>query len=578
MHMPTTLPRERHSLPRFRPGGSALALAIAIACMGPSAHAQTSSGALPSGAEPGREPLRPLLPTPGLGGAPIAVPQAAATQAPPGAQAMQFKLTQLQIDGASHYSAQSLEPLYAGLIGQTISVAQAFGVAQAIELRYRSAGFVTTRVIVPQQTIESGVFRIQVVEGFLADIAFEGDIGPARVAVERLIAPLRGVKPVNLADIERRLLLANDLAGLTVRAVLEASPTTLGGSVLRVSSQRRAREAALTLDTRSSPYLGWAQVGAAASFDALGERADRLSLNLRSSLPTDRSAMAMAGYEAWLAGDGLNLNVSASVSQSQPKLKVALDVRSQVQSGQATLSWPLVRSRQMNVRAVGQLELRDVNTDMAGVPFTRDRLRVARVGLSADRADSEWDGLSAVRITLHQGLDVLGAKAPGDPLASRARGRSEFTKLSVDLTRVQPLGARSSLVLAATGQWSADPLLASEEMALGGAAFGRGFDDGEIAADQGVAASLELRHNPGWAWAPADTQVYGFVDAGRLRAHPEGAPLLQGRSLVSAGMGVRSSVAGRGFAALELAKPINAVPHTQSNKQPRLFFKWVQPF
>ena len=72
--------------------------------------------------------------------------------------------------------------------------------------------------------------------------------------------------------------------------------------------------------------------------------------------------------------------------------------------------------------------------------------------------------------------------------------------------------------------------------------------------------------------------MYGFVDAGRLRAHPEGAPLLQGRSLVSAGMGVRSSVAGRGFAALELAKPINAVPHTQSNKQPRLFFKWVQPF
>lgn len=554
-----------------------LALVIPL-LLAPAAQAQTAPPQLPSGAEPGREVLRPVLPTPGLGAAPIAVPQAPAAAAPPNAQALRFTLTRLQIDGASRFSDDSLKPLYAGLIGQDITVAQAFGVAQALELRYRNDGYVTTRVIVPQQTIEDGVFRIQVVEGFVSDIVFEADIGPARAAVERLIAPLRGVRPIGIAEIERRLLLANDLAGLTVRGTLEPSPTALGGSVLRVAAEHQGREASVGIDTRTSPYLGWANVAGALAFNAFGERADRVSLNVRSSLQTGLSEMAAVAYDALLSSEGLSLNTSASLSTSKPQRELkALDVRSNVRSGQATLSWPLVRSRTVNVRAVGQLELRDVDTDIAGAAFTRDRLRVLRLGVSVDRADA-WSGLSAARLTLHQGLDALGARRKGDPLASRVNGRSNFTKFTLDLTRLQQLGPRSSLMLALTGQQSTGALLASEEMGLGGASFGRGYDEGEIAADNGVAASLELRHNPGWAWAPGETQVYAFADGGRLRAHRDGAPLLHARSLSSVGGGLRANLSRNAFATLELAKPTGTAPRTQGDKQPRLFFKWVQQF
>lgn len=551
---------------------------LTLLSLAAAAQGQTAVPQLPSAAEPGREAPRPLLPTPGLGAAPVAVPAAPSTSAPAGADALRFVLARVQVDGATHFGADALKPLYADLLGREITVAQAFGVAQALELRYRNAGFVTTRVLVPQQTIEDGSFRIQVVEGFLSDIVFDADIGPARAAVERLVAPLKGVKPVNLADIERRLLLANDLGGLSVRATLEPAPGALGGSLLRVAAQRRASEGSVSADTRTSPYLGWASVGASLSFNALGERADRIGLNLRSSLATGRSAMAAVAYDALLSGDGLGLNLSASLATSNPQRELqGLDVKSRVQSGLATLSWPLVRSRTMNLRAFGQLELRDVDTDIAGLPFTRDRLRVLRAGLSADRAD-EGGGLSAGRLVLHQGLDALGARDRGDPLASRANGRSNFTKLTLDLTRLQPLGERSSLALTLTGQWSPGALLASEEFGLGGASFGRAYDDGEIAADNGIAASLELRHNPGWTWAPADTQVYAFADGGRLRADPQGAPLLQARTLSSVGGGVRANVSATAFAALELAKPTSGVPRTQGDKHPRLFLKWVQQF
>ncbi|MES2717333.1 MAG: ShlB/FhaC/HecB family hemolysin secretion/activation protein [Pseudomonadota bacterium] len=534
--------------------------------------------ALPTLAEPGRAPLRPVLPTPGLGSAPISVPQAAAAQAPAGAEALRFTLRRLQIDGASRYDDASLQPLYAGLLAQEISVAQVFGVAQALELRYRNAGFVTTRVVVPQQTVEDGVFRIRVVEGRLSDIVFDADIGPARAAVERLLEPLRGQVPVSIHEIDRRLLLANDLGGLTVRATLEPAPNTLGGSVLQVRVLRQPREATLSLDSRSSPYLGWASLGGTVSFNALGARADRISLAARSSLETGRSANASAAWDALLSDDGLSLNAALSLAASRPRRELqALDVQSQVRSAQLGLTWPLIRSRQQNLRAVGQLELRDVDTDIAGQAFTRDRLRVLRLGLSYERAD-ELDGISAARLVLHQGLRMAGARRSGDALASRRNGRPDFTKLTLDLTRVQQLGARSSLMLAATGQWSSGALLASEEMALGGASFGRGYDDGEIAADQGVAVSAEIRHHPQWAGLPLAPQLYAFVDAGQLRATAQGAPLANGRSLASAGAGVRADLMPGAIATLELAKPLNATPRTQDNRHPRLFLRWVQQF
>src|SRR5437868_6512888 len=193
------------------------ALAALLACSLASAVAQTAPAQLPPGAEPGREPLRPVMPQPSLGTPRIEVPRSSAAEPPPGAKEAKFALRELLIDGATAFPADALRPLYAGLLGREVTVAEVFEVANAIELRYRNAGYVTSRVIVPQQTVADGRFRIIVVEGFVADLIYQGDIGPARAAVERLMGSLRGLRPVTLAAIERRLLLANDLPGIAVR-------------------------------------------------------------------------------------------------------------------------------------------------------------------------------------------------------------------------------------------------------------------------------------------------------------------------------------------------------------------------
>jgi len=508
------------------------------------------------------------MPQPSLEAPHVKLPQSSAVEVPPGAKDLRFVLKDFSIEGATAFPTEKTQPIYAGLIGREVSVAEAFEAANALELLYRNAGYVTSRVIVPQQTVEGGRFRVVVVEGFVADIVYQDDIGPARAAVESLMNGLRNVRPVSIADIERRLLLANDLHGLSVSGTLEPSPDKLGGSVIVVRSERKAVDAAVLLDSRISPYFGDAKVTGNFAWNAIGARADHFWLTASSSLAVGGSADVSAGYDAQIADNGTSVSLAGSYSHSEPGRELeALAVQSQVSSLLATVSMPLIRSRTENLRVVAQFEARDVDTDMADTAFTRDRLRIVRAGLSCDLSDS-WNGVTAVRAMVHQGIAGLGASANGSELASRPDGRSDFTKFTFDLTRVQQLTERASLLGSFTSQYSGNPLLASEEISLGGASFGRAFDDGEIPADNGVAASLELRYVP--AGLPGNVQIYGFVDGGRVWT-ADGDDVKPNTWLASFGGGVRANLSRALFATLEVAKPIDPVASTQGDKDARVF-------
>lgn len=550
-------------------------LAAALLGVGLPLAAQTLPSQLPSGAEPGREAPRPVLPLSSQSLPKIEVPRSAAAVVPPGAREARFKLEELLLEGASAYPAERIRSLYAGLLGREVSVAEVFEVANAIELLYRNDGFVTSRVIVPQQTVENGRFRILVVEGHVSQVLFRGQAGPAQAAIEKLLGGLTQLRPVSVAEIERRLLLANDLPGYNVRGTLEPSPTEPGGSVLVVSSEHRTMDASATLDNRASPYLGSSQLTAQAAWFGLGSRADRVSVNVRSSLPLGRITSVGAVYDALMTSQGGTLGAALSHTRSKPgrELKV-LEVDSQVNSLIGTWAQPLIRSREENLRAVGQLEFRDVSTDMVGAAFTRDRLRIVRVGLSYDRSD-RFDGITTVRGTWHQGLPGLGASDNRSALASRPNGRSNFAKLTLDVSRVQQLGVRTHLMASMTSQFSPKPLLASEELSLGGASYGRAFDDGEIAGDNGYAVMVELRHHP--EFLPRQAQLYAYIDAGRVWA-AEGGATPQRNKLTSWGGGVRANLHRSVFATLELAKPINTEVRTRQSKGARAFVTLTAQF
>lgn len=525
---------------------------------------------VPSAAEPGRDlqqqPKLEPVPAPYS----ITVPEAPAIEAPPGADKFSFELKRVAVEGSTLLSADQLAAYYQPLLNQRVTVAQMFQVAAAIENFYRSGGYVTSRAIVPQQEIKDGTFRIVIVEGFISEIVIGDDIGPAGAMVRTLLQPLTEEVPVSVDQIERRLLLANDLPGVTVKGSLEPSKTIRGASTLVVKAERNPFEGLVAYDNRNSPYTAADEVFTSATVNSFGANGDKINLQAKTTLPLDRERLVVGSYQANVGDDGAIWGVTGSFSQSHPGLDLSSEnVHDRVLSLSANTAYPIIRSRLDNLKIDGEFEYRDVVSKTDGKPFNNDRLRILTAGVNYDHTDG-WDGITAYRIAYSQGLPIFNAtNSNAKDLQSRAGASGTFGLFTGQVTRVQNLPANFSLFATATGQYANQPLLASEELALGGSNFGRGYDLGEITGIKGLAASEELRYSPEWEdLFPHGLQIYQFYDIGRVWRSRYG---LASESLASTGAGVRANLLENLYVYVEVADPLTRIVGSQGSKSPRTF-------
>src|SRR6266481_4573002 len=117
-------------------------LVVSVAMGGAfAAHGQTVPRELPNTVLPGRDQSLPLPIAPGNDfDFSIQAPRRAPV--PRAADELTFTLRDITVTGASVYSVESLRPLYDALIGHEVKLSDIIGVADAIEAKYREAGYI----------------------------------------------------------------------------------------------------------------------------------------------------------------------------------------------------------------------------------------------------------------------------------------------------------------------------------------------------------------------------------------------------------------------------------------------------
>ena len=193
--------------------------------------------------------------------------------------------------------------------------------------------------------------------------------------------------------------------------------------------------------------------------------------------------------------------------------------------------------------------------------------------------DDDSGNSNLARFQLSQGLGFLGASSAGAPDLSRANGRPDFTKIEGSLTREQVIVQNWGAQFAIAGQKSFAPLLISEQFPLGGAAFGRGYDPAEIAGDDALAGSIELRYGrPLNNLVIRSYQVYAFYDIGMIWNVDAENATPGSQSLASVGVGFRLALQRDISASLEIAKPLTRLVAAENGKPVRVFVSIAAPF
>jgi hemolysin activation/secretion protein len=480
----------------------------------------------------------PLLPTPTPG----------APEVPAGAP---VSIQAVDIQGATAYKPRELEPYYSGIVGQSVPLGQISTVLQQIQTKYRNDGYVLTVVRGTIEPVDGrATLRIRVVEGFISDVKIDGDIGPAGVLVYDFLNKLTSIRPVNIADIERALLLAQDVPGVSVRAVLRPGTGEAGAVELVGQVGRKPFGGFVQYDNRGAPFAGPNEllIGAQAnSFTSAGERTEVLLYDT----PFNKEQMfGQADVEGFVGASGLKLRAYAGYGPSQPSGPLGqVGFRSRLTIAGVSAAYPIIRTRPLSLSVnlafdISRAEISEADTTTGARQQTSlDDLRVVRLGETLDFQDQTFGtglvGANTFALTLHKGLSALGASTTGD----RPDTQIDFFKLTGELTRVQNLfnirGNSVALKLSVGGQYSSDILPSNEKYFLGGTKYGRGFFSGEITGDRAAGTTAELQVNTSTNWPVSlALQPYIFYDNGWAWNL---APGDLNQHIASAGVGVRVS-------------------------------------
>lgn len=495
-------------------------------------------GALRQQLDPPRIPALPAL-QPRLAAPPEA---ASAPQAGPSVVVRRFEFT-----GRSLVDDATLAAAVAPWVGKAVGFAELSNATQAVAEAYRRAGWLA-RAELPPQDITNGVVRIRITEARFAGAVVEGAatrrLSPdqAKAIVEAAATP---GDPLNLDDLDRALLLIDDLPGVSGTLSLRAG--TKEGDTQAVVG---LADAALVTGSASVDNLGARATGAVRvsgqlSFNSPLGIGDLAGVQLSHSKGSDYVRVAYdlpLGPRGWRVGG----NASALDYHVVSPEFAALDAKGPSESAGLQATTPLLRSRSANVYLQLAADRRHFRNSADGAVSSRYDIDALTVAVSGNRLDDfGGGGASAGSLQLVRGRVDLGGSPNEAADASTVRVGGDYTKLHLGANRQQRLDGATTLVVNAQAQWADRNLDGSEKMYLGGPDAVRAYPVDEAGGSRGALLSLELQRSFAIDAMPVFS-ASAFADIGRVTANVHnryaGASPTNNETLKGAGLWVATSV------------------------------------
>ena len=477
--------------------------------------------------------------------APMQTPQA--MPAVPSSPVASFHLKSISLRGVRALDKNELEALASPYLNREVTLSDLEALAQSVGEKYRERGYFLAEAVIPVQTVVDGVVEISVIEGRLGRITVNvtPDAPISEAVVRAFLAPLKRGHALNGPQYERVILLLSDLPGIRVASRLEEGVET-GTTDLTVEvSAARRWIFSLDADNQGTKETGQYRFGGSARWASPFGVGDNLDARLMVSDNGNLTAGRLS-YEGPLGARGLRGGIGfAHVNYQIGGDFAELDPRGTADILEATLNYPLIRSRRQNLylrMGVDTKQLED-NYRALDIKFKK-RIDGIRLGGSWERRDTLLGGgYWALAGDWYHGRlnirDELGKDIDRSPDGRKTEGN--FNKFSLQGSRLQRIIDRHSLYLSLGGQWTNKNLDASEKLSLGGAQAVRAYLSSQALVDKGYIGSVE------WRWSLNDTMTpFAFYDygSGWLSADPLSGETGNHQKLQGTGIGLQWARAG----------------------------------
>ncbi len=428
---------------------------------------------------------------------PPSVPTPTLEEPLPGNFPQNIVVERFEVVGSTVFSPEELALATAEFTKRPISLTEVYQARSKITDLYVQNGYITSGAYIPPQTIQSGVIKIQVVEGKLEDIQITGTrrLNPNYVRSRLAIATSA---PLN----RQRLLEALQLLQLNpliqnVSAELSAGSRS-GVSLLEVKiSEAKTFNSQIVLDNGRSPSVGSFRRGLRLNEANLLGFGDSLSLGYTN---TDGSNSFDGSYTLPLnpRNGTLTFNYGTTSSNVIEPAFTVLDIESASRYYELTFRQPIVQTPTQEF-ALGLTASRR-ESEASFFPGRVERIAFPSLGadeqgrtrVSALRFFQEWTSRNsreviALRSQLNLGLDVLNATVNQIDPDSRFfswQGQAQWARL---------LAPETLILLRLNTQLASTTLLPIEQIGLGGQDSVRGYRQDYLLTDNATFVSAEVQ-------------------------------------------------------------------------------------
>jgi len=490
----------------------------------------------------------------------------------PGKVPESITVDRFEFEGNTAFSDEELAKVTERFTKRPISFAELFQARSAVTQLYIEQGYITSGALIPPQTLEGGVVKIQVVEGGLEAINVSGTrrLNPNYVRSRIAVATS---KPLN----QKRLLEALQLLQLNpliqnLSAELAAG-TQPGLSLLEVRvTEAKTFNTQLVLDNNRSPSIGTFQRQVQLTEANLLGLGDGLSVGYNN---TEGSNGVDIGYTLPINPRNGTLSFNYGITSSdviEPPFD-RIDIEANSRYYELTLRQPLLQTPTQEF-ALGLTATRqESKTTLLDIPIALSpgADEQGRTRISALRFFQEWTKRTsrevlAARSQFSLGIGLLNATINDEPPDSRFfswRGQVQWVRL---------LAADTLLLLRGDVQLADRALVPLEQIGLGGQDTIRGYRQDVLLTDNGALASAELRV-PVLRLPKLNTlvQLAPFIDVGTAW-NQSGRPDPDPSVLASIGLGLRLQVSRRLTVRLDYGIPLVSVSSSKRTWQENGFY------
>jgi hemolysin activation/secretion protein len=458
--------------------------------------------------------VQPVVPPPPSSSATgLTIEQESGTQMP---QTKSFQLKSIQIVGNTAFDTETLHTLVADAEGTSLTLVQLHERVARITDYYQRHGYPLARAIIPQQVIDSGIVRIEIIEARYGKISLENTSRVHDSLLLSTLSPLQSGQAIGQRALDHALLLLSDVPGAVVNGTLKPGEA-VGTSDLVVNTSPGATVAGnLAVDNFGNRYTGRARLGGDVNFIDPLHLGDELSVSgLTSGGDMNYGRVA---YESVLNGEGTRLGVSYSALHYRLGDPLSsLDAHGTAQVESIWLKHPLVRSADWNLYGQFQYDHLKLDDHIDASAIKTDRhLDDGVISLIGDARDT-WlsGGVTSWNVSFTSGAVGFDNGAAQAADAATVQTEGHYVKWSASIYHLQNLSATTTLYLAWSGQWANENLDSSQQMIAGGPYTVRAYDMGTVSGDTGNLETAEIRRELGSAWQ-GRWQAVAFIDSEQL--------------------------------------------------------------